>query len=119
MICPTGRSPVRRTVDIAVGHAEAQVPADRQDDHLRREPKPGERRGESHWHMGTTHDPHVAVWSTTRAPGEASHPPCFGQRCRGRHPRPLPRRPRRGSHSHASALAAAVVPSAPPHPGHD
>jgi hypothetical protein len=31
-------------LDIAEGEVEPQVPADRDDDHLRWEPKPGERR---------------------------------------------------------------------------
>jgi hypothetical protein len=31
-------------LNVAVGQIEAQVPADRDNDHLRREPEPGERR---------------------------------------------------------------------------
>jgi hypothetical protein len=34
----------QQLLDVPVGQPEAQVPADRQHDHLRREPKPGERR---------------------------------------------------------------------------
>jgi hypothetical protein len=34
-------------LDVAVGKAVAQVPANRHHDHLRREPEPGERRSRS------------------------------------------------------------------------
>jgi hypothetical protein len=34
----------QQLLQIAVGQAVAQIPADRDRDHLRREPEPGERR---------------------------------------------------------------------------
>jgi hypothetical protein len=43
----------QQLLDVAIGQAVAQVPADRDRDHLRREPEPSKRRPVDVWTSGS------------------------------------------------------------------